>query len=491
MLQQVFQSLEDFKVQSKNGLKVLTKTNDDVLRGLQEQLRQSQQTVHQLHKKCDQLEDTVKQLKRDVRALNNRSEATSMHPSQQGSSIRTVLNKGRYANNPGSTNDLPKLTSTNCSESSAQSLEEAPHASGNTSCSNEDLIKDISKSSTGLRIPLSCSGLLLGDSNLKNVSQKRLSPSRSSQVRTYRGATIPQMSDLMQGTQKTDRVKRVILSVGTNDIGQGDSVDTIVDNYSSLLHNASCSFPGASIAVAAIPPQSQPGKNRLIRVVNRRLGELCDQQNVCFLSQVSIWECVHGDNLSQESNILSDKIHLSEKGLGLYLREVKDFLFPSRRRKAAQHGAKLDSENESKGQRDSKRYSGGPGSRDRNVLSRNQPLDMNQQDNNRPSTISGTCSRAHETDFLAQSTDFSRQAAVSHLPVSPHASSAMHHHDMTIPHHLPVTQQQINRRWPVCFPHTPYYPNPFISSAMPPPYPYPPAWYHGYPPQRVGHNNMG
>ena len=85
------------------------------------------------------------------------------------------------------------------------------------------------------------------------------------------------MSDLVRATNKAESVKCVVLSVGTNDVCRGGDVKTIVSQYSTLLHEARQCFPNAAIAFTAIPPQSKPGKNKLSRAVNTRLGELCEQ----------------------------------------------------------------------------------------------------------------------------------------------------------------------------------------------------------------------
>ena len=396
---------------------------------------------------------------------------------EQLSSIATILHHGRYAKET-------EATSNTSSESSAQSRDSVVLA--------RDTFNG--PSPPGIRMHPSCSGLVLGDSNLKNISQKRLSPSRSTQVRTYRGATTLQMSDILQGTRTADHIKRVVLSVGTIDICKGRNMKAIVDSYTTLLLEAGHTFPEAAIAVAAIPPQNTATKNKIIMAVNKKLQELCDERGVVFLPQRYLWDFVTKNHMREDSSILSDQIHLSGKGLGLFLRDIKAFLFPEAVKKRGMELLRSGERHEIMRGRSATTTSSTSGTEaqnhtilDQGTTGSNSEPDRNSLPMRVPDNIvssapilgqSGPDNKSHAAPLQNHPLQYNGNEDVCHPSLSPQRSS-MGHPSLPIPHHLP------GRKWPEYLTHAPYYPNPFFPPSMPLPYPYPPAWYHGYPPQHA------
>ena len=461
MLQQIFQSLEDFKVQSKNSLKAITKSHTDIIQDLKEQLNQSNKTVQQLQRRCNQLEDTVKQLKLDKKL----SSQTVVH----NNAIPTVLNKGRYARMEDRTPDQDMSEAVRISNSTPDAI---THGSTNESNSQAKNSK-----SQGIRLHSTCTGLLLGDSNLKNISQKRLCPSKNTQVRTYHEVTIPQMSDLVQGTRPSANVKRVVFSVGTYDICKSDDTNTIVNNYATLLQVASRSFPSASIAVVAVPPQTKTSKNRVAKAVNSKLAELSDQHDVEFLSLESLWESVVGNSLKHDSKILTDGIHLSDKGLGMFLREVKPFLFPDGpNRKIPVHQQSSRGSNRKDVAADAYSSSNVSRSGAQGVSTKSQT--SNNSHRNYSDTFSMT---GHNSNAIV---DNSREQPFEQRKLHPESGYLAANNNAKL-QDKPLEQ----RRWPPYFHPTPFDSPQFMPPSMYPPYPYPPMWYPGFSPQRFGFQN--
>jgi hypothetical protein len=62
--------------------------------------------------------------------------------------------------------------------------------------------------------------------------------------------------------------------------------------------------------------------------LNGELSDLCRKRGVAFLSHEALWQVEDYGKL--DPNILADNVHFSQLGLGLYLRETKEFLVGAR-----------------------------------------------------------------------------------------------------------------------------------------------------------------
>jgi hypothetical protein len=183
-----------------------------------------------------------------------------------------------------------------------------------------------------LKLPAVATKLMIGDSNLKNVSMKRLNAEREIQVRTISGARISTLQQVFDASEKTKSIKKVVLHVGTNNIAgrQSDSVQQCVKEYIALLDTVRAKMPDAKIAVSGIPPLKPWGKSKVAHQLNMELVDLCYTKRVTFLPHDALWE-VDEDGLLNP-RILRDKVHLSPEGLGYFLRDTKPFLTGARPR---------------------------------------------------------------------------------------------------------------------------------------------------------------
>ena len=163
-------------------------------------------------------------------------------------------------------------------------------------------------------------GLLCGDSNLRSVHRNRLDYSGATEIRTLPTATVDEMTAALQEWDKLPQIKRVVLHVGTNDVKTNTTLSTVIESYQNLLQKAKTVFPFAKIALTAVLPQKR-GPTKLIQDVNDALKKLCANQRITFLLEDKL------QNLSTPKQyIQSDGIHLTTKGLSIFLRKIKRFL---------------------------------------------------------------------------------------------------------------------------------------------------------------------
>ena len=62
-----------------------------------------------------------------------------------------------------------------------------------------------------------CRKLITGDSNLKNVARRRIDSTGNTHVRTFRGATVAQLTNIISTGACYYQVEQVVVAIGTND----------------------------------------------------------------------------------------------------------------------------------------------------------------------------------------------------------------------------------------------------------------------------------
>ena len=184
-----------------------------------------------------------------------------------------------------------------------------------------------------LRIPTSCRNALLGDSNLKMVDRTRLDNTKSTEVRTYRGASVKKLQEYVASSEREyPHVQKVLLSVGSVDCSRRYiDEETFICDYADLLSSVEKTFPSASIGIVSIPPHGNPQATEFISRINSALKKLARQRNVTFCYSESLWMHV-GPRGDVDGGILAgDNIHLTLRGVGLFLRPITKFFFWSQR----------------------------------------------------------------------------------------------------------------------------------------------------------------
>jgi lysophospholipase L1-like esterase len=163
---------------------------------------------------------------------------------------------------------------------------------------------------------------------MKNIIKKRFDASGETEVRTFRGISINNLATLLDSVKEEfSNVEKVALCVGANDIDpRKTDISQTQSSYRDLMKSALRCFPKAQIYCSAILPQRHHRSNVLIWDINKALQHLC-QGRVSFLPLHQLWDLVAEDGRVTD-NILADKVHLSKKGLGLFVKQLKLALLP-------------------------------------------------------------------------------------------------------------------------------------------------------------------
>ncbi|KAK7113000.1 hypothetical protein V1264_012368 [Littorina saxatilis] len=326
MVDKLASELRDLKVQTDRKIKANEGGCDREVKDLSERLTTLSRDNEGLKKRCQALESKVKDLQKENKTVQRSPspEAPPLQQSPQGKvahaqPISVTTNYGRYAHHSIDTALITEPEPQACSSQSSPSSMVRPRTTKSTETTD-------TQRQTTLRLPTSCTCLLIGDSNLRRVSRRRLDRSGQTEVRTLSGITTPQLTTVIASSNTFPDVRKIVLHVGTNDDIQNTS--ELPSNYKTLLSEISLRFPNAVIFVAAIPPQAQRKVTRQILQVNTKLASLCDGVKVQFLALSDIWR-LDSDGQT-DPDILQDKVHYSARGLSLLVKDIKAIVFEKR-----------------------------------------------------------------------------------------------------------------------------------------------------------------
>ena len=369
--------LELFKTKLNNSQRVHNQEQQAIITDLETKCLQQDEIIKSLQRKCQSFEQALKDLKLKVNKTSPVASHTKIHDNLLSSNpakqvMDNCCNVSQHADHSIDTSSpihVNHQLNNDCSESQQeQNHFDIPFSSTldshvvNLSANNQgvtqqiqskaastssparfrmgrnsiksqrepcDASLDTSSHSHTLRIPVSAQQLIIGDSNLRYVNTKRLDPKKNTSVKTFHGATISSLTGILQSASPMTSLKKVVIHVGSNDAISSKSSQrsqkhmNIEADYNKLISTAQTAFPNAEIALSAIPPQKPWGNNRVCESMNVVLSKECNKLGVCFIAHNPLWS--KKDN-KLNPRILRDKIHLSQTGLGLFLREIKIFL---------------------------------------------------------------------------------------------------------------------------------------------------------------------
>ena len=175
--------------------------------------------------------------------------------------------------------------------------------------------------------------ILLGDSNMKSINRVRLDNSKNTEVRTYRGASIKTLTDIIKSSETVcPLVEKVTLCIGSIDCARRYIDGNIFhDDYLNLLAITKHVFPSATICLISIPPQRSHHANKVIHKMNGILASLAKKMDCTYRHCEALW--FHVNNKGEvDDGILVDSIHLTPWGIGLLLQPIISFFFGHDRR---------------------------------------------------------------------------------------------------------------------------------------------------------------
>jgi hypothetical protein len=354
MLQELRQEFESYKTQTaekmaneriqlKNAQRAHSQQCSRETTELRAICDQQAEIIVTLQNKCHGLEKQLKQ-KREGPQKNASPASAGSATSSPSRSVATsqVPKETRYANGCSQTSPLPSLSDSNPVNHATRALLPLPTPrpiGQDNAVMNDEAVSTYNNANGGsaprgpsVRLATSATKLLIGDSNMRRINMKRLNREGEIQVKTISGARISTLQQAIAGMSTTKAIKKLVLHAGTNNIAgrrrETDSVAQCVEQYVSLLDTARSKMPDAKIAVCAVPPLKPWGLCKAVRQLNGELRDLCRKRGVAFLSHEALWQV--DDYGKLDPDILTDDVHFSQLGLGLYLRETKEFLVGAR-----------------------------------------------------------------------------------------------------------------------------------------------------------------
>ena len=121
--------------------------------------------------------------------------------------------------------------------------------------------------------------MLSGDSDLKNVARRRIDSTGNTHVKTFRGATVAQLINIISTGACYPQVEQVTVTTGTSGCAGNTPCD--IADYQKLLSAIKVHFPTAKVAAAATAPRlSGDVTYDTIAALNKGLGNLCVSNKV-------------------------------------------------------------------------------------------------------------------------------------------------------------------------------------------------------------------
>lgn len=324
----VHTKLDEMKTQNVQSKMCELSTNFD------NHLKNSEQTMTSVYRKLDELNIAVTQLQ----TTNMSSAKTSKVIQTDHDSIlpdTTITQNMLFKHS--STNSSSQCSEHVSNENNNEDIEMLryhPTLGDMNNRKNIGLENQNNAVKQSLRISKGCKNALFGDSNLKMVNRSRLDNTKSTEIRTYRGASIKKLHEYISSSQETfPDVQKVSLSVGSVDCSRRYiDEESIINDYNSLLTSVQKTFPSADIGIVSIPPHGNPQTTRFISKINNDLKTLARHRNVTFCFCEALWMHTN-DNGSVDDGILTrDRIHLTLRGVGLMLRSITRFFFGYQKR---------------------------------------------------------------------------------------------------------------------------------------------------------------
>jgi len=148
--------------------------------------------------------------------------------------------------------------------------------------------------------------LIIGDSIVRGLSPFREAKGEKGKTISIGGAGIARVADEVKAECQAGKVKRMVLEVGTNDVGRGEGTEIMLRQYRHLLEGAKRA--AREVAVVSVLPRFDKSwtVNAKILSINLRLEKMCKELNVSFIDGFSV--------LVDRPGFYRDKLHLNTRG---------------------------------------------------------------------------------------------------------------------------------------------------------------------------------
>nr|XP_006825658.1 PREDICTED: uncharacterized protein LOC102806397 [Saccoglossus kowalevskii] len=159
--------------------------------------------------------------------------------------------------------------------------------------------------------------LIVGDSMLKNIDIKRIY--KNTQIKTLPGRKIKDIDEYIQRTTN-ENIQNIVIHVGTNNISDGCTIESCMEEYRKLINNMKQKYPTAKICVSSIIHRRYDVNiNKNIDVLNKKLKVMSNNgDNYIYIDN---------DNISYITH-LYDTVHLNKRGTAVFVKNMKDVIGP-------------------------------------------------------------------------------------------------------------------------------------------------------------------
>ena len=161
-----------------------------------------------------------------------------------------------------------------------------------------------------------CTALIIGDSTTRILSSNRLSDDDLQvKIKSHSGGRLHDLYNSVIHLAETDdficTTDAVIIHGGTNNLSDGDSVDSVEQKITQIVQKIKHVNPECKVIVSSVMPRKNDRlANQLIKQTNTSLKRLCESNSYGFLDMT---EKILKDNVP-DADIYRDNIHLNAKG---------------------------------------------------------------------------------------------------------------------------------------------------------------------------------
>ena len=158
--------------------------------------------------------------------------------------------------------------------------------------------------------------LIIGDSIIQNISSDKFHKGKKTKIITQRGKGIDNVMDYLHQTELDP--KNLIIHTGSNDIANMD-VDNVKEKFESLFDIIIKKFKNSKVYISVpINRYGNSSFNRNISKLGTFIKEICIKNGGTFM--------FHNNINKDETCFRSDNIHLSNKGTGILVANMKSHL---------------------------------------------------------------------------------------------------------------------------------------------------------------------
>ena len=163
--------------------------------------------------------------------------------------------------------------------------------------------------------------VMIGDSITDIAEWSEFFPAVSIANRGIGGDTTEGVLNRLDSVYLTG-AKTVFLLVGINDIGRGDSVDTVYSNYEKIIEDLLSHGVQPFIQSTILAGDVKKAFNPRVNELNNRLGKLAASKNILFINLNT--HLAKGGILNAE--FTTDGIHLNAAGYRVWKRAIEPIL---------------------------------------------------------------------------------------------------------------------------------------------------------------------